>query len=705
MHRLFRSDNFRYSIPLVVGVLAFFWVMGPRVLDPTNIGWLGKGDPATHYLGWAFFRSSDWAFPLGLNPDFGLELGNSIVFSDSNPLLAIIFKAFSALLPQPFQYFGFWILLCFVLQAFFAWKLMGIITDDIFIRALGCVLFVFSPPMLWRLHGHLSLVGHFFILAALYLSLRSRDRFSHFFWVGLLVAAAAVHAYLLGMVATVWLADLFGRGVSRERLFKCLLIEFVLGGALVGLTCWQVGYFSVGEGVSTGGFGYFRLNALSLFSPGYSSEHWSYFLQNVASGTGDYEGFNYLGAGVIALFIFSVPALVKNYSFLIAKIKKRPVLLVAMIGLTVFSLSNIIAVGEYEFSYAVPDALLRFANVFRASGRMFWPVFYLLVFVIIYFFVRLHDRSTNVICLMIVLVVQVVDTHAGWSNFRSRYMVKSSSEWPSTLESPFWKEAGNHYKKLKFIQPQNNPPHWQELASYASHYGMSTDAVYLARVNSQSIVVSQVQANAALEQGRFDSDSLYVLQKDAVFKAALNMNSSDDLLADVNGYYVMAPGWNKCKTCSVHPNEVNLLDLSQPFRSGEVLSFSMVGNANKYLAHGWSASESWGTWSSGNSATLVLPVSDAKRLIFDALPYLIGSHDRQTIELKVNDIPALVHTFRPEEVNPLVLDISEEIRASMRKTKLMRIKFFLPDAVRPIDVGGGEDVRTIALGLKNITIE
>ena len=31
-------------------------------------------------------------------------------------------------LPEPFQYFGLWFLTCFILQSWFAWKLMGLAT-------------------------------------------------------------------------------------------------------------------------------------------------------------------------------------------------------------------------------------------------------------------------------------------------------------------------------------------------------------------------------------------------------------------------------------------------------------------------------------------------------------------------------------------------------------------------------------------------
>ena len=68
--------------PLLLGVASFFWVVGPNVLDPSNVAWLGLGDPRQNFLGWHFFRYSGWDFPPGLNPNFGIELSNSIDYSD-----------------------------------------------------------------------------------------------------------------------------------------------------------------------------------------------------------------------------------------------------------------------------------------------------------------------------------------------------------------------------------------------------------------------------------------------------------------------------------------------------------------------------------------------------------------------------------------------------------------------------------------------
>ena len=83
-----------------IGALAFLTVVGLPVLDPTNIAWLSEDDLAAHFMGWQFYRNGPFTNPIGLNPLYGLEISNSIVYSDSIPLLAIIFKPFNSLLPD-----------------------------------------------------------------------------------------------------------------------------------------------------------------------------------------------------------------------------------------------------------------------------------------------------------------------------------------------------------------------------------------------------------------------------------------------------------------------------------------------------------------------------------------------------------------------------------------------------------------------------
>ena len=104
-----------HVLPVSLGIFAFFLVVGGEVLNPQYTGWLmGRFDPIQHYLGWDFFRRSEWANPIGLSPTFGLDISSSIVYADSIPLMAIIFKVFDQILPLNFSTLGFgcWSVLC-----------------------------------------------------------------------------------------------------------------------------------------------------------------------------------------------------------------------------------------------------------------------------------------------------------------------------------------------------------------------------------------------------------------------------------------------------------------------------------------------------------------------------------------------------------------------------------------------------------------
>jgi hypothetical protein len=66
------------------------------------------------------------------------------------PIMALALKPFVGQSTEPFQYVGFWILLSFLLQAFFAWKLARAIGLPSAACVLVTVLLLFLPPWLWR---------------------------------------------------------------------------------------------------------------------------------------------------------------------------------------------------------------------------------------------------------------------------------------------------------------------------------------------------------------------------------------------------------------------------------------------------------------------------------------------------------------------------------------------------------------------------
>lgn len=530
--------------PALLGVLAFSIVVGVRAIDPTNIAWLGDGDAAQHYLGWLFYRQAPWVFPLGGNPGYGLEIANSVIYADAIPLLAFVFKPFASVLPTTFQYIGLWLLICFVAQSWIAWQLAGLFTDRRLVQSLVTAILVFSPPMLWRLHDHSSLAGHFLILAALYLYFRPGNARRLLCWAPVLVIAALVHAYLLGMAGGIWVLDVATRRLRGEFRTRAAFVEAIALFAAVGVACWQAGYFGIGTGAVASGYGYYRMNLLALFD----ADGWSYLLGDIPQAEGEYEGFNYLGFGLVVLAVFAIVMLALRRPRIGAALRRHPLLLPAAGAVLLFALTNRIGIGSYEFEFPLPEKLYYLASVFRASGRMFWPVFYLVALGILYAVVRYGPPRLIVAVLSVALVLQIADTRAGWRPMRQRFDTEPSQTWPQALTGPFWEQAAARYTRVRHIAPKSMAPHWAQLSFFAGTHGMTTDAVYLARVSRDAMRQSEQNAAARLRDGRYEADTLFILDNRSVQAARATLND-DDILVRVDGLNVLAPGWNRCTTC------------------------------------------------------------------------------------------------------------------------------------------------------------
>ena len=114
------SRSFLFLCGALIGAVAFFIVFTPSALDPTNLSYVRGGyverDIIQHYAGWNFYRSAPLSFPLGISESMNAPEGASVVYSDSIPLFAILFRLLDPILPEQFQYLGLFVFTSFVLQ-------------------------------------------------------------------------------------------------------------------------------------------------------------------------------------------------------------------------------------------------------------------------------------------------------------------------------------------------------------------------------------------------------------------------------------------------------------------------------------------------------------------------------------------------------------------------------------------------------------
>ena len=97
--------------------------------------------------------------------------------------------------------------------------------------------------------------------------------------------------------------------------------------------------------------------------------------QNLVGG--NYDAFAYLGLGVL----LALPAvLVCSRRTLARRLRSHLALCAVCVVLTAFAISHVVtANGATLFTLPLSERLIQLFSVFRSGGRLFWPVYYLLV--------------------------------------------------------------------------------------------------------------------------------------------------------------------------------------------------------------------------------------------------------------------------------------------------------------------------------------
>ena len=617
-----------FTILIGITFCAYYVLNGFAILNPSNIAWLnypGHNDPLQHYLGWEFFRHAPWGFPIGLNPAFGLDLSSSIIYSDSIPLLAFIFKPFNIWLSDPFQYMGMWYFFCYFFQALFAWLLAGLIFTNQPSRFLVAALFIFSPPLLWRVGEQAALAAHFLILAAIYLMLRPNQTRNTLWWCTLLILTALIQFYILAMILVLWLASIVANLVKHQWNLAAVKqggLEFISVLTGLAIVFWVSGYFVIHVSeANTHHYGLMPLNLLALIDSG----GWSILLKDIPNKSANFdqygvmfgtyfESFNYLGLGYLSLifFAFSV-CLLKGFSQVILVIKKRIFLAAALFLLTFFAISNNIYFGPIQLiSIPLPPFMFEFASILRASGRFFWPTFYTLILLALYLISINYSKKACLAILFLALSLQVIDLRPGWNLFAQWAKQAPSPLLKTPLQNPFWEVAAKQYERVEIIPLRSDfqwQNHWGPLSSYAAKYHLGTNAVFLSRVDKINLAKANERLQKILNTGRFDVNSLYILDQKKVVPALLHLNPNADLIAKIDGLNVLAPGWLKCLAClKIDPN-ILINTAFVPKLNKTILIRDLPQTNIPYIfAAGWDQPTPLGIESNSYESIIVLPL-------------------------------------------------------------------------------------------------
>ncbi|NSW88599.1 hypothetical protein CL651_002450 [bacterium] len=550
----------------VFSIFTFLYFTGGTPINFVNNEWLSPGDSAWHWINWLFFKeTSILQFPIFENYNYGMELSSSIAINDSLPIMALIFKPFSSILPFDFQYFGLWILICFIMQGQLGLILLRKITKNEFLSFIGACFFILAPPFLWRLWGHYSLMAHWLIILGIIIFYSTNFNLKN--WIFLLILTALVNAYILAIILSIFILDLIFRRSIGEFTKKESLLIFFKTFSLLLLSLYVFGYFSNGVSIGSGGYSLYRANLNTFFN---DNNFWSYIMPDIGSIPNDYEGFGFLGIGMIILLVISLYEIFRNQSLINSIFtKKNTYLLCLSLILFLFAITNKVTFGSNVlFEFDLPEVFKLVTRPLRSSGRMVWLIFYLIYCAIFFILARSKHVRVYKYLLPILLIVQILDTGAVASNFRFKmsdsraYYLKPyinsndpaniaivktlNSFWDSPLTSPEWVNIKDNYDKIIYIYPKNRPKNAYPLVYFAAKNKMATNFGYFSRYKGSKRDEIYSKIDETLNTSSYDINSIYVFDEliDDKWKLTLQKCLPTDLCKVLDGYRVFAKDFN-----------------------------------------------------------------------------------------------------------------------------------------------------------------
>lgn len=501
-----KYSTFKYQIFLIITSISFcFYLLGPNYISPLNSEWLFSGDLSTYQLGWQFFKLDEWRFPLGINPNYGIYLNSSVVFSDSIPLFAIFFKIFKNFLPSEFQYFSIWILVCVYLQLYFSFKIIYKITNDLLYSAISSLFFGIATIFIHRSGIHLSLFGQWIILSFFYVELLDKNKF--YYKSLLILLSTTIHFYFTIILLIIFFIEKIIDYFRNKKLIKNILIQTLIVLFASLFLMYIIGYFSLNLDDGLGwGYGYYNFNLNSFFNPvgqtNISEVIWSNFLAKREFQNGQIEGFSYLGlSGFIFLIIFVFNMFNKRNNIIYSNIK---IFTICMIFLILSTSNNIYFDQTSIIKIPLNNIFYGISSIIRASGRLIWPIYYLIFIVGIIFIYQNFQKKISLLIILILLLVQIVDISKGLNQYKlgKQYDQKNNQ---ISIKDKIWKDLSRNYDQIRLLEPQNQSKIYYLLSkTLFKEKFLKTDIVYLARANRQKTIDMKYKIVSLLDIGDLD---------------------------------------------------------------------------------------------------------------------------------------------------------------------------------------------------------
>lgn len=518
-----KSKKIDFIVGVIIGTIIFITIYGIDILNVANDSWIMNGgvDFKQHYLGWRFYRNSEWTFPIGMSNGFLYPNEMSIIYTDSIPIIALIFKVLSPLLPKTFQYMGVYGLLCFALQG----GLSCIILSKFINRYkafIGTIFFIISSVLFQRMYYHTALGSQWLIL--LYISIWIyKNNFKSFksqciISILLPILGISIHFHLFAICSVIFAGYLLNLFFENYNLKQTIILLFIYIGTAIFIM-YILGGFTSEILPTADGLGIYSANLNTLFN----SFNYTLFTKALpVYGEGQYEGYAYLGLGIIILFFIMLSYCIIPVHFKELWMKyKNEMLSIFITGIILYilALSPIITLNNWKIELSIPKVLKEYWGIFRSTGRFIWPVMYGVMIFSIIFVDKILEKRTGFILFIIVAIIQIVDMFPVIKENYKKY--HQEYDYTCDLQSSIWENLALDYQHVEFMFNYSfNDIYlkkWPQIFSYgyyAVNHNMTISNFHFSRSVEEKVQNIIDKDRKELLNGNVKGDTIYVFEKD-----------------------------------------------------------------------------------------------------------------------------------------------------------------------------------------------
>ena len=282
----------------------------------------------------------------------------------------------------------------------------------------------------------------------------------------------------------------------------------------------------IGSGISWGahGFGDYSADLLTLVNPAGSSR----FLPALPIAPGQYEGFGFVGSGVLILGVIGVAIIWYNPAVLRSRFLKPWVPLgICVTVLAVFGFSSRVRLSGI--------LILTLGHVYRPfmdiiaplepSGRFIWPLHYVCISAILALWISYYQANRIILyAVFLSIVIQILDfkePFLGWSH--SSHQRRQDF----TLQIGDWQQASGLYKHMVLyppeilggtlpgcVMPGFEPDFYVPLAYQAYRLRVTFNSGYFARIDENKARHYCQELHEQIRAGEFALDTIYVIHSE-----------------------------------------------------------------------------------------------------------------------------------------------------------------------------------------------